>query len=155
LVNKAIAIFGIAVCIGMVIMTVVDIILRRFFNAPLAFSFELTQLALVVMVFAFIPYTTSHNRHVSIEVLVQTFPNRFKQWITTTGDILSAILFAFICRQSFLKGLQVKEYEYMTGELEIMLYPFYYFVALGALLSCISLSLLSIAFIVSKIKREK
>lgn len=154
-VNKAISVFGIVICIGLVLMTVIDIIMRRFFNQPLAFSFELTQLALVLIVFSFIPYTTSHNRHVSIEVLVQAFPKRLRQWTTIMGDILSAILFAFICRQSFLKGLQAYEYGNITGELEIVLYPFYYFVSLGALLSCISLCLLSVALILSETKRKK
>jgi hypothetical protein len=55
------------------------------------------------------------------------------------GDFWCACVFLIICRQSFLEGLQAKMFGSMTGELEIPLYPFYFFVAFGALLSGISL----------------
>lgn len=154
-INNTIASFGIIVCIGLVLMTVLDVIMRRFFNEPMVFSFEVTQMALALIVFSFIPYATNHMRHVSIEVLVQVFPKSIQQWTNIIGDLLSAVLFLFICRQSFLKGMKVYLYNYMTGELEIPLYPFYYFIALGALLSCISLSLRAFSDIHNEIKRQK
>ena len=151
--NYVFAMFGIVVCSGLVLMTVLDIILRRFFNEPLSFSFEITQLALSLIVFSFVPYATMNLRHVSIEVLVQTFPRGIRKWADITGDLLTGILFGFICWQCYLKGLQIREFGYMTGELEIPLFPFYFFISIGSLLSCISLLLKVILFIISKIQR--
>lgn len=140
-VNQIVGGFGIAVCIGLVVMTVSDIVMRYFFNRPYSFSFEVTQLALVLIVFSFIPYSTSQLRHVSIEVLVERFNQKQRFYLDLTGDIFCAFMFLLICRQSFLEGRQQQLFGSITGELEIPLFPFYYFVSFGVLLSALSLVL--------------
>lgn len=137
--NHVIGACGVVVIIALTLMTVADIIMRRFFSMPFAFSFEVTQLMLVLIVFCSIPYSTSRLRHVSIEVLVETFPKKLRRRIDIFGDFFCAAVLAMICWQSIEKGFRTYNIGTMTGELEIPLYPFYFFVSFGATVACISL----------------
>jgi TRAP-type C4-dicarboxylate transport system permease small subunit len=138
-INQVIGGCGVAVIIALTLMTVADIIMRRFFSMPFSFSFEVTQLMLVLIVFCSIPYSTSRLRHVSIEVLVLTFPKKLRRRIDIVGDFFCAAVLAAICWQSIEKGFGTYNIGTMTGELEIPLYPFYFFVSFGAMVACISL----------------
>ena len=153
-INMIVAGVGIFFSIGLVLLMVSDIIMRYFFNKPYAFTFELTQLALVLIVFSFIPFTTSQLRHVSIEVLVERFSRNIKFYVNIGGELFGAILFFFIFKQSLSEGLQAHMFGSITGELEIPLYPFYFYVAFGALLSCFSMIVHTISPILLKGKRH-
>ncbi len=137
-INQVIGACGVVVIMVLTLMTVADIIMRRFFSMPFSFSFEVTQLMLVVIVFCSIPYSTNKMRHVSIEVLVNTFPEKLNRRIAISGDFFCVAVLAAICWQSIDKGFRSFNIGTMTGELEIPLYPFYFFVSFGAALACIS-----------------
>ena len=115
---------------------------------------ELTQLGLVLIVFSFIPYATNRFRHVSIEVLVQRFKKNARVYVTAIGDFTCVLVFLVICRQSFIEGLQARMFCTSTSELEIPIYPFYYYVAFGALLSGISLFITTIDSLLKKDKEQ-
>ena len=138
-INQVIGACGVVIIIVLTLMTVADIIMRRFFSMPFSFSFEVTQLMLVVIVFCSIPYSTNKMRHVSIEVLVNTFPEKLNRRIAIFGDFFCVAVLAAICWQCIDKGFRSHNIGTMTGELEIPLYPFYFFVSFGAALACISL----------------
>ena len=138
-INQVIGACGVVIIIALTLMTVADIIMRRFFSMPFSFSFEVTQLMLVVIVFCSIPYSTNKMRHVSIEVLVNMFPEKLNRRIAIFGDFFCVAVLAAICWQCIDKGFRSYNIGTMTGELEIPLYPFYFFVSFGAALACISL----------------
>jgi len=138
-INQVIGVCGVVVIVALTLMTVLDVIMRRFFSMPFAFSFEVTQLMLIVIVFCSIPYSTSKMRHVSIEVLVNTFPKKLNRRIAIAGDFFCVAVLALICWQAFEKGFRTYNIGTMTGELETPLYPFYFFVSFGAALACLSL----------------
>lgn len=140
-INTAVGAMGVMVMIALTFMTVIDIVMRRFFSMPLTFSYEVTQLLVVVIVFCSIPYSTNKLRHVSIEVLVDRFPEKYRYIVSMLGDFFCAFVLAMICWQAYTKGLYDKDLGTMTGELEIPLYPFYFFVSFGALLASLSLLL--------------
>lgn len=138
-INAVIGAIGIVAMLALTSITVVDIVMRRFFSAPLAFSYEVTQLLVVVIVFCSIPYATSMTRHVSIEVLTDRFPPRYRHLIRTTGDLFCTVVLALIGWQAFSKGMYEHTIGTITGEMEIPLYPFYFVVSGGACIAAITL----------------
>ncbi len=130
---------GSAVLIAMVLLTSLDVTLRRVFNSPLPFSFELIDVALVVVVFCSVAYTTSVGRHVSIDVLVARLHPSAQMVITTATDLLSAVLFGLITWRSVVRAMTFLNSGYETGILKIHLYPFSFIVALGCALACLLL----------------
>lgn len=138
-INKLIGAMGIIVMMALTLLTILDIVMRRFFSMPFSFSYEVTQLMVVVIVFCSIPYSTNKVRHVSIDVLVDQFPPKLRGIFRAVSDLFCTVVLAMICWQSYVKCIYEYDIGTMTGELEIPLYPFYFFVSFGALIAGISM----------------
>ena len=130
---------GAGVLMAMVLLTAVDVTLRRVFNSPLPFSFELIDAALVIVVFCSVAYTTSVDRHVSIDVLTSRFQPKAQLAIMTATDFFSAVLFGLITWRATIHAMKFLDTGYETGILKIPLYPFGFIVALGCALACLLL----------------
>lgn len=59
--------------LAMMALTVVDVVGRYFFNAPLRFAFEVTEVLLVLAIFAGLPLVTMRNEHIAIDLLDRLF----------------------------------------------------------------------------------
>jgi len=58
----------------LVLLTVADVVMRRFFNAPIGGTFELTQVLLGIIVFFSFSYCAIKGGHIVLDVLVTRFP---------------------------------------------------------------------------------
>ena len=119
----------------MVLLTVVDVILRRFFNSPLAWSFEFMQLGLVIVVWSAVLYSTSKERHISIDVLVARFPAKARRLFRVAFDLVSALVLLLIGWQSIIYAMVQEARHQVTVMLGIPTFPFVSIVALGAILA--------------------
>jgi len=131
--------FGSTVAMAMVLLTVTDITLRRFFNSPLPFSFELTEFLLVIVAYCYIAYTTSFGRHISVDTFTARFLKTTRNKLRTAGDFLTIILFGLIAWQNVVQGMNVLKLGTTTAILHIPKYPFQYMVAVGSALACLVL----------------
>jgi TRAP-type C4-dicarboxylate transport system permease small subunit len=123
------------IIIPMGVLIVLAIILRRFFNSPLTFSYEIVQLSFSLIVFSAIAFTTSVGRHISIDVLTSRFSASYQRIVLICTDSLSAILFGLIGWRNIVHGVRVWERGSVTGILEIPYYPFYFFAAFCCILA--------------------
>jgi len=139
LVYRRIGNLGMIVILAMVLLVMVDVILRRVFNSPLAFSKELIEIMLVVVVFCSLAYTTFQGRHVSVDVLVSRFPPKAQAIINPATDFLSAVMFALIGWRSIDQAMHIWNIGSETGILRIPYYPFLFVVAFGSISACIAL----------------
>lgn len=117
----------------MVLLTVVDVTLRRVFNSPLAFSLELMELGLVIVVWGSVLYSTSRERHISIDVLVTRFPVKARRFFRLAFDLVSALLLFLIGWQSVIyamgHGARFRE----SATLGVPIFPFILIVAFGTI----------------------
>lgn len=130
---------GSYVLVAMMLLTVTDITLRRFFNSPLPFSFELTEFMLVIVAYCYIAYTTSIGRHVSVDTLTSRFPRATRNKIIIVGDFVTVILFGLISWQNVVQGFHVLNLGATTAILHIPKFPFQFWVAFGSALACVAL----------------
>jgi TRAP-type C4-dicarboxylate transport system permease small subunit len=121
----------------MVILTSTDITLRRLFNSPFPFTYELVEFMLVLVAYSYVPFTTSLARHVSMDTLTSRFPAATRNKIILAGDFLTIILFALISWQNVLQGLNVLHQGATTAILHVPKFPFQFMVALGSALACL------------------
>lgn len=99
------AIVGGIVLFGMMAMTAIDVFGRYFFNAPLGFAFELTQLAMAVLVFAALPSVTLRGQHVTVGLFENAFTGRGRAIRDTILALATAICCAYLAwRLSRLAG---------------------------------------------------
>jgi len=130
---------GSTVLTAMMLLTVSDIILRRFFNSPLPYSFELIEVTLVVVAYCYIVYTTSVARHISVDTLTSRFPSLLRKRLRTIGDFITILLFGLIGWQSIIQGIHLRTMGQTTAILDIPKYPFQFIIAIGGLLACVFL----------------
>ena len=129
--------FGSYVLVAMVLLTSTDIILRKYFNSPLPFTFEVTEYLLVIVAWCYISFTTSKGRHVSVDTVTSRFPPGIRKKIITIGDFITVILFGLIAWQNVLQGLNVLNVGTTSAILHIPKYPFQFWVAFGAAMACL------------------
>ena len=128
---------GSYVLVGMVLLTSADIFMRRFFNSPFPFTFEVTEYLLVVVAWCYIAFTTAQGRHVSVDTLTSRFSPRIRNNMLLIGDIITVILFGLIAWQNVLQGMNVYNVGTTSAILHVVKWPFQYWVAVGAALACI------------------
>ena len=130
---------GSSVLVAMMLLIATDITLRRVFNSPLPFSFEVIEILLAVVAYCYVAYTTSIGRHVSINVLVSRFSPRAERTCTIVADFITVILFGMVGWQSIVQGLHVQEFGTTTALLQVPKAPFLFMVAFGCILACLVL----------------
>jgi len=122
---------GTFVMAGLVLLTVGDVVLRYFFNAPILGSFELTEYTLVVMVFFAIPWATAEKANVRIDLIVGRFSTRVRAIFDSVTCFLSLFVTALFAWYTVPQAIYMKKLYSVSDMLDIPLYPFYFMVAFG------------------------
>jgi TRAP-type C4-dicarboxylate transport system permease small subunit len=120
-----------AVLVALMLVTVVDVVGRYFFNAPLAGVLDLTQIAVVAMVYLGMAWATWCGAHASISVLYDRLPEPVARMLTRLINACSAALFFVIAWRSAVAGIQIREFGQSSQLLLLPLYPLYWVVVVG------------------------
>ncbi len=126
------AVLGIAASIllfGMMTLTFVDVVLRYVFNRPLRGAFEITELMLLVLIFAGLPLVSHADEHVTMDFIDKLFGPRGRQAIVRAAHALCAGIFFFLTWLVWLKAGKIAAYGDTTDVLRILVGPFVYFMA--------------------------
>lgn len=143
---------GHAVLIAMVLLTVTDIVLRRFFNSPLVFSYEITTFMLLVYVFCVGPYSFASNRSISIDVVTTGYPPKIRKVTEMIARLIGAILWGLIGWRTIHQALFLWKMGQISGLLSIPFFPFTFFVAFASLLLALVLLIQSFEVLIGDIK---
>jgi TRAP-type C4-dicarboxylate transport system permease small subunit len=107
----------------MTLLIVADVTLRYVFNQPLAYSLEVVELALSVVVFFGIVMCTARQGHVAIDIVVTRFSPRVKAAINSFVYFLSTGIFGVLAWRLFVQGINIQQAGKMTPILKIPQYP--------------------------------
>ena len=131
LVNGALALAGGLILVGMMILTVADMVLRVF-GHPLAGTYEIIGwLAAAAMALA-LGYTQAHRGHVAISLVVDRLAPRTRGVIAFLTNAISLLLFAAVAWQVARYGDVLRESGSLSETLKVIVYPWVFIVALGA-----------------------
>lgn len=122
---------------GLVGLTVVDVIGRYWFSAPVTGAFELTQLMLAALVFAALPLTTLAGEHVEVDMAYGLAPAPIKAAMRLFGALLSAGVLGAIAWRLAMHSHRLGVDGAVTNELSIGLAPIGWFAAAMAGLSAL------------------
>ena len=89
-VNK-IGLLGAFTMIGLMMLTVADVFLRKFFNAPILGSYEITEFLLVVLVFFAIPWAALKKANVKVDLIVGELSERVQDSDTLEEHVIEEI----------------------------------------------------------------
>jgi len=137
--SRIINIFGSIILLGMMFITMVDVILRYLLNYPIPGAYELVQLMLVLVVFFGLAYTATQKGHIVVEILFLVLPKTVQAIIAIMTSILGIGIF-IVAVVSVVQLINVHvDSHAVSGVLEIPLYPISIAVAFGIALLCLVL----------------
>ena len=113
----------------MMSITFVDVVLRYIFNAPLRGSFEVTELMLVVLIFAALPLVSRREEHVVMDFLDRFLPVAIYRALRALEHIVSAAVMTGMGWLLWQKAGKLAAYGDTTSVLRIQLAPFLYAIA--------------------------
>jgi len=130
--RRADAAFGIAasaILFCMMTLSVADVIRRYVFNRPLRGAFEVTELMLLVLIFAGLPLVTHANEHVTMDLIDRWLDARQRQVLGRLMEAVSAALMFVLTWLMWIKAQRIAGYGDTTDVLRITIGPFVYFMA--------------------------
>jgi TRAP-type C4-dicarboxylate transport system permease small subunit len=130
--RRADALLGIASSILLMLMmllTFADVVARYLLNRPIRGAFEITELALLVLIFAGLPLVSHADEHVTMDFIDRILPSSLADlWVRVAHAACAAVMF-FLTWQVWLKAAKISSYGDTTEVLRIEVGPFVYFMA--------------------------
>ena len=130
--RRADAVLGVAasaILMGMMLLTFVDVVARYVFNRPLRGGFEVTELLLLVLIFAGLPLVSHADEHVTMDFVDRLLSRRGRAWLGRIVHLLVSAMFFFMAWQISIRAARVADYGDATDVLRIEYGPFVYFSA--------------------------
>ena len=113
----------------MMVLTFADVVARYLINRPIRGAFEITELTLLVLIFAGLPLVSHADEHVTMDFIDRILPPRaLDAWIRAMHGVCAAIMF-FLAWQVWIKATRIASYGDTTDVLRITIGPFVYFMA--------------------------
>jgi len=132
------AVLGIAasaILFAMMALTFVDVVMRYLLNRPIRGGFELTELMLLVLIFAGLPLVSHADEHVTIDFIDRILSTRTVELLARAVNGVCAAVMFFLAWQVWLKAGKIGAYGDTTDVLRIAVSPFVYFMAAMILLT--------------------
>ena len=130
--RRADALLGVAASIllfCLMSLTFVDVLARYLLNRPIRGAFEITELALLLLIFAGLPLVSHADEHVTMDFIDRLLPGRVADlWVRFMHAACAAIMF-FLAWQVWIKAGRLSSYGDTTDVLRITIGPFVYFMA--------------------------
>jgi len=129
---RADALLGIAasaILLAMMLLTVVDVVARYVFSRPVRGAFEVTELMLVVLIFAGLPLVSFSEEHAVMDFIDRVTGTRARRWLRRAVEAASAAFMFLMAWLTWLKADRIWAYRDATDVLRVVYGPFVYFMA--------------------------
>lgn len=137
---RALALGGGAVLLGLTVLVVFDVLMRYVLRLPFLGAYELTELAMALIVFLGLPYCAITGGHVAVDLLAPALDRPRMRWINVFVHLAGAAITALMSWQAVLYAITSRQRGEATNMLRIDLWPF-------EILTAASLALFSVVLL--------
>jgi TRAP-type transport system small permease protein len=124
----------------LMLITFADVVARYLFNFPIRGAFEITELMLLVLIFAGLPLVSHADEHVTMDFIDHMLPEPVLRALERAVHALCATVLFFLAWLIWLKAGKIAAYGDTTEVLRVLVAPFVYFMtAMIALTSVVHL----------------
>jgi TRAP-type C4-dicarboxylate transport system permease small subunit len=116
------ALLGGVILASLVPLTVLDVVLRYALNAPLRGTFELTELAMVAVVFLALGEAQARSEHITIDLVHDRIGDRGRVLVRRFARVLSLVATVAIAWQLALYAGRVRAAHEVSGVLGVPLH---------------------------------
>jgi TRAP-type C4-dicarboxylate transport system permease small subunit len=124
------AVLGVAASVllfGMMLLTFADVVARYLLNRPIRGAFEVTELTLLVLIFAGLPLVSHADEHVTMDFIDRVLPPAGQRALVRLVHAACAAIMFFLTWQVWIKASTISSYGDTTDVLRIAVGPFVYF----------------------------
>ncbi len=119
-----------AILFAMMLLTTVDVVARYIFSRPVRGAFEVTELMLVVLIFAGLPLVSFSDEHAVMDFIDRVLTARAGRGLQGLVQAANAAFMFLLAWLTWLKADRIWAYRDSTDVLRIVYGPFGYFMAI-------------------------
>ena len=119
-----------AILLAMMFLTVVDVVARYAFRRPVRGAFEVTELMLLVLIFAGLPLVSFSDEHAVMDFVDRLLGPRGQRRLERLVQVVNALFMFLLTWLVWSKADRIWAYRDATDVLRILYGPFVYFMAL-------------------------
>jgi len=127
--DAALGVAASAILFVLMVITFVDVVSRYVLNHPLAGTFEITELMLLVLIFAGLPLVSHADEHVTMDFIDKMIGERARMLLRRLVDAVCSGAMFFLAWQVWVKAERLASYGDTTDVMRIPISPFVYFMA--------------------------
>jgi TRAP-type C4-dicarboxylate transport system permease small subunit len=128
----------------MMSLTMADVLLRKIVNHSILGTVELTELMLVLVVFCSLAKCQVDDGHIKIDFIMRNFSQKTQKLVDVFTQFSCFVLFLFMTYGTYRYAVDMREWEEVTLDLGIKVYPFVYLLCFGCALLALVLLLKSL-----------
>lgn len=126
--------FGVCWIVILALLTITDVVLRFFFNAPFPGTLEYSEMILVVIVWMGFAYTDVVKGHISVELMVSRLSARKQIYFDILASLAGLIVMAILIWISAKLALYSWNLKELSEVVNFPVYPFKMVLCAGAVL---------------------
>ena len=127
--DRVLGLLAAFILLGLMLLTAVDVVSRYVFNWPLRGAFELTELGLLVLIFAGLPLASRRGEHVTLDFIDKPLGPRAADVWRRVVEFLVGLIVLGLAWQIWLKAGKIYGYGDATDVLRLPVGPFVYLMA--------------------------
>jgi TRAP-type C4-dicarboxylate transport system permease small subunit len=112
------------VLLGLLGLVLFDVVMRYALRLPFLGAYEMSELAMVLIVFLALPYCAATGGHVAVDVLSPLLDRPSLRWLTAAIHLAGALLMAIIAWQATLYAIVSGQRGEASNMLRIPKLPF-------------------------------
>jgi len=127
--DAALGVAASAILFVLMVITFADVVSRYVLNAPWRGTFEITELMLLVLIFAGLPLVSHADEHVTMDFIDKMISSGVRDVLRRLVDAICAGVMFFLAWQVWIKAGRLAGYGDTTDVMRIPVSPFVYFMA--------------------------
>lgn len=122
---------------GMMALTFVDVFMRYIVGDSIRGSFEITELMMVILIFAGLPLVSRKDEHVTVDLVEHLLPVPVRRALRVAAHLVCAAALLGMCWLMWRKAGEIVGYGDVTAALRVVLWPYVYFMSALALVTAL------------------
>lgn len=151
--SRILGIIAIGILVAMMLFTVLNVVMRAFFNRPIPGDVELTEIAMVCTSFLGLAWCALRERHIRVDLIVPFMPKRAQGIIDSFGYLAALVACSVIAWRSVLEGIANRSLDKLSASLGIPVFPFYWVTAVGFGILCFAVVVLLVRSLSAAVKK--
>jgi len=129
----------------MMLMTMADVLLRKFSNLSILGTVELTELMMIIIVFSSLAECQVGDGHIKVDLVLKRFSPKVQSIFDVFTQFVCFALFSAMSWAIWQHANRMKEWGEVTIDLALPVYPFIYVAVVGCALLALVLFIKALA----------